>query len=146
MININKYIFKHFENIRSKNEYEKLFKILFDKPILSIKYLPFQYNWVILPDYDIVTQALIKLSCIKIQLNKTELYDGNSIIIKDYIIYIFDLLKSGLISYGCKYPPYKLHSLIDNITVFELAKQVMSLNKNYTIPNDDIFQIELENF
>jgi hypothetical protein len=134
-IDIGCYIFEYTINIKAAKERDLLIKIIFDgKP--KSRYMAWDYNWGIKPDFEIVCDALLRLSGIKTELGLLELRDPAAIYLKNHVAHLFNTLKTGLITYGCLYPPHVEFNMTTNIdTVLEMSRQVLGLSMSKVASN-----------
>lgn len=130
-VNIRENIIKLAQNINIQGEKENIIKLIFVKTQKhTVKYMSFDFNWIIKPDFDIVQDALIKLSSIITTLKMYTFKDTYSKIVVDHIISLNKILKDGLIAHGCFQPPYKIDSPTTTDTILEIADQI---NKNFLV-------------
>ena len=144
-IDIKTNIISYAQHIKSKREKDLLLTTIFNKPLgHHVVYLSFQYEWLIKPDYMIVTDALARLSTVKTQLSLIDFQEKNSLFIREHMSFIFSILKDGLIAYGCNRPPYKADSLLNSATILDITHQVLRF---MLIPKqesqDDLFKMEI---
>ena len=125
------------QSISIRKEKELLTSMLFTKTRFSkVKYMPFDYNWVILKEYEPVASALVKISGAVLMLSMCQFMDKHSNFVIDHVRFIFNTLKDGLILIGCKNPPRYHVSQNVNIhkdTLLEIARQV---NENFIIESE----------
>jgi hypothetical protein len=140
-LDIQSYILNYIDHIKSRKEKELILITIFSDHTI-IKYMPYQYDWVILPEFEVVTKALFKMSSMTIMLKRLYLTEKNSIFIREYMIQQFKLLKEGLIAFGCKKPPYKLEVSYTEHTIIELAEQILKLKYKLVESNDDLFRMD----
>lgn len=140
-VDIQSYVLNYVNHIKSKKEKDKILITIFSGHTV-IKFMPYQYDWIILPEFEIVTKALFKMSSLTIMLKQLELTEKNSIFIREYMIQQFKLLKDGLVAFGCKNPPYKLEVSYSKDTILELADQILKLKYKTVESYDDLFHMD----
>lgn len=125
-VDVAEYITNYASNIKNQKEGSYFMDIVFNGQTRA-KYLPFDYNWSILPSYEIVVQALIRLSGTVTELKRHEWRDPAVIYLVNHVSYIFGLLKDGLIAFGCKRPPKRVELTTTSDTILEMAQQVVNM-------------------
>lgn len=120
------YVSHNIDKIKSDFEKQLMSSVIFGSP--RVKYLPFDYNWTIKKEFDIVTDALVKLSSIVVALRAENWQDTHSLLIKNYVHVVYANLRNGLLLYGCITPPYKLPMKITKEAILQTAQQVLELN------------------
>lgn len=129
-VNVGCYIFEYAYNIKAAKERDLLVKAIFDGSPKA-RYMSWDYNWCIRPGFDVVCDALMRLSGIKVELGLMELRDPAAIYIRSHIDHVFNNLRGGLIAHGCFYPPIDELTNVGNIgadTVLEMASQVLRMS------------------
>lgn len=128
-VDIKSYILKIGDNIKLKSERETVMSLVFSKTHHhKVKCMPFDYAWEINSEFESVCDALITLSYVCIAFSRFRFEDRNSHFIINHIKFLHGILKSGLMTMGCKSPPKNV-ALVDvsNLrkdTVLEIARQV----------------------
>lgn len=121
------FIWHYLDSIDGK-EKQMLIDIIFSLQTPRIKILPFDYNWCIKPDFLVVTNALVKLSSIVIELKGRIWQDNSARMLQNYMNSIYKLLKDGLIAHGCDHPPWRIdHETQKPNYIKDLAAQVVAL-------------------
>lgn len=134
-LDIGCYIFEYAYNIKAVAERDLLIKTIFHGSPKA-RYISWDYNWCIRPGFDIVCDALLHLSGIKIELGLLGLRDPASIYIKTHIEHTFNTLRDGLIAYGCFYAPILDTNVTTNVdTVLEMAHQVLTMSLSQVATN-----------
>lgn len=126
-VDIGRYIFEYTINIKSAKERELIIKTIFDGSPKA-RYMSWEYNWGIKPDFEPVCDALLHLSGIIVELGMVPWKDPAAIYIKNHIKHLFNTLKNGLIAHGCFYPPRTVESSTNADTIKDMSKQVLGLS------------------
>ena len=126
-VDIGCYIFEYTINIKAAKERDLLIKIIFDgKP--KTRYMSWDYNWGIKPNFEIVCDALLKLSGTMIELGMVSWKDPAAIYMKNHVAHLFNTLKNGLIAHGCFYPPHIVDSPTNVDTIYDMSCQILGLS------------------
>jgi hypothetical protein len=137
-VNIKNYIIALSQKINDNNERIDIISFIFSKTEKhKVKYIPYDINWIIKKEFEIVTNSLIKLTLIKITLKNYNFKDYSSICIVEHIDFLYTLLRNGLIAFGCKNPPFIIDISTLNYTsdtVIEIAEQIDKTFLLHTLP------------
>lgn len=124
-INIKEDVLKISRDIKIQNECNCILSLIFTKNINHrIKFLSFDYCWIIISEFKSVENALIKLSSIILAFKIYKFEDRCSICIINYIKYIYKLLIDNMIAIGCKKPPYKILATCSIKKILDIAYQI----------------------
>ena len=125
-VNISDYILSFAENIQNKYEKNILLNVIYhNKP--RVKFMPFDYNWGIYPNFKQVSDAIIKLTGIIVSLNTYKWTDPDCLYLKNHLTYLYNILKDGLIAYGCSNPPEVKNISTTQDTIIEIAEQILKI-------------------
>jgi hypothetical protein len=137
-VNIKDYIIKLTTNINDFKERIDIISLVFSKTNKhKVKYIPYDINWLIKKDFEIVANSLIKLTSIKITIKNYNFKDYYSKCIAEHIDFLYNILKNGLIAFGCTNPPFIIDiSTLDYTidTVIEIANQINETFLLHTMP------------
>jgi len=99
--------------------------IYHNKP--RVKFMPFDYNWGIFSHFNKVSDAIIKLTGIIVSLNTYKWTDPDCLYLKNHLTYLYNIVKDGLIVYGCSNPPEKKTISTTEDTIIEIAEQILKI-------------------
>ena len=100
-VDVRDYVLGYSQSIKARREKDLILQIIFDN-IPKVKIVAFDYNWGILNEFDVVCDAIVKLSSIVIDLGLVCFTDPYCVLIKNHMYMLYNTLKKGLIAYGCR--------------------------------------------
>lgn len=129
----------HISMISSDYERDLLERIIFTRTSLNkVRLIPFDFNWILKKEFNVVLDAIIALSGVIIGLKNTQQAfkeDKSKQCIIDIEI-LYRLLKEGLREHGCKHPSYKLGTYLkhdDIISAAQLLCNLLFKQRHYTL-------------
>lgn len=122
--------------VDDETEKDFLLQIIFTKTTKHrVVFVPFDDNWCILPEFECVAKALIKLSSIILLLNTYEdkFKKKKSRDVIQAVRSLFHLIREGLRELGCIHPPFKTGTYLKRDDVISGSLNVLEYFTKNTI-------------
>lgn len=123
------YVLKISEGIKIEAEKALLKNIVFQNRPRKIRCISYDHDWIMKPDYKVVSDAITSLSGTVSELKIQTFRDPVSIHLKTHMIYLLGCLKTGLAMYGRKEVlSFDTNTVMSEEKTIKLAKDIIGLN------------------